>query len=125
MDNEIFCTVNRSDAFRELKRLANVMDHRFSLYIAYNEYYEKYFVTDDQDELTDAIYKRWSNGGCDPSPEVEGQRYFILEYVVATKKELYPSSYRNAKRSLLKTEEPLIRREVSIECEYDVAFYVS
>lgn len=125
MDNEFFCTTNRSDAFRELKRLANEMDHRFSLYIAYNEYYEKYFVTDERDELTGAIYERWTKSGRDSSPEVEGQGYLILEYSSSTKKEKYPSSYARAKRSLLKTAEPLIRREVTIDCEYDVSFYIN
>lgn len=124
MENEIFCTTNRSDALREVKKLSESMRIHKKIYLAYNEYYEKYFVTDDDSELSESIHKRWTDSGCDSKPEDESADYKIWQYAPAEYKERLPFSYKDAKRSLIRSKEPLIRRKIEIEVIYSVEFYI-
>ncbi|MFS0776242.1 hypothetical protein ABC255_09570 [Neobacillus sp. 3P2-tot-E-2] len=120
---EIFDNV--FDALREVKRLSNNLERTFEkIYFVYNEYYENYIVADDNYDVSKAIHQRWCDSGCDSEPENEAKEYKIWEYSLAENKEKYPHSYRSAKRSLIKSKVPLIRKPKEIECEYSVSFNI-
>lgn len=110
------------DALREVKKLASEMDIHDKIYLAYNGYYERFFVTDDNDELSEEIHQLWCDSGCDSTPENEAKEYKVWEYSSADNKEKYPNTYRTAKKSLIRSENPLIRRIKDVECEYSVYF---
>ena len=112
------------DALREIKRLSNEMDTHDKIYFAYNTYYERYFVTDNSDELSEEIDERWRDSGCESTPEDEANEYIVWEYSLAENKEKYPNTYRRAKRSLIRSKVPLIRRSKEVECEYSVEFAI-
>lgn len=117
----MFCTTNGTDALREVKRMS---ESNRKIYLAYNEYYEKYFVTNDNTELSESIHKRWTDSGCDSKPEDESTDYKIWEYAPAKYKESLPFTYKDAKRSLIRSVEPLIRRKIEIEVIYSVEFHI-
>ncbi|MCY8549451.1 hypothetical protein MOD25_05975 [Bacillus haynesii] len=112
------------DALRKVKRLSREIEDYDEIYFAYNEYYECYFVTIDRDELSEEIYKLWCDGGCDCKPEYEADRYKIWEYSLAKNKEKYPNTYRSARKSLIRSGVPLIRRSNNIYCDYSVSFEI-
>ncbi|MFD2442914.1 hypothetical protein ACFSO7_02840 [Bacillus sp. CGMCC 1.16607] len=114
-----------TDALREVKRLSSEMSPHDKIYFAYNEYYENFYVTDDNDELSEAIHQRWCDSGCDSEPKDEANEYKVWEYSSAENKEKYPNSYKNAKKSLIRSELPLIRRKKEVECEYSVSFVIA
>ncbi|MBK5497435.1 hypothetical protein [Peribacillus sp. TH14] len=113
-----------SDALREVKRIASDMDINDKIYLAYNEYYERFFVTDDSDELSEEIHQRWCDSGCDSTPDSEAKEYKVWEYSLAENKEKYPNTYRWASKSLIRSENPLIRRTKEVECDYLVDFVI-
>lgn len=113
-----------TDALREVKRLSSEMGKHDKIYVAYNEYYERYFVTDDNDELSEAIHQRWLDSGCESKPEDEAKEYKVWEYSVAENKDKYPNLYRRAKKSLISSVIPLIRISREVECEYSVDFTI-
>lgn len=113
-----------TDALREIKKLSSEMDTHDKVYLVYNEYYERFFVTDDNDEISEQIHQLWCDSGCDSSPENEAKEYKVWEYSPAENKEKYPYSYSSAKKSLMRTKTPLIRRAKEIECQYHVEFFV-
>lgn len=113
-----------TDALREVKKQSKEMDIHDKIYFVFNEYYERYLVTDDNDELSEEIHQRWSDSGCDSKPESEASDYKVWEYSLAENKEKYPNSYRNAKKSLIRSDVVLIRRTKEVECEYSVAFVI-
>lgn len=47
-----------TDALREVKKLSSEMGTHDKIYLAYNKYYERYFVTDDNDELSEEIHQQ-------------------------------------------------------------------
>lgn len=112
------------DALKEVKRLSSGMRKHSEIYFAYNTYYERYFVTDDSDELSKKIHKRWLDSACESKPQDEASEYKIWEYSLAENKEKYPNTYRDAKKSLIKSEAPLIRRSKEVEVEYSVDFVI-
>ncbi len=112
------------EALQEVKRLSKEMDTHDNIYFAYNDYRERYFVTDDKDELSEEIHELWRDSGCDSKPENEADSYKVWEYALAEKKEKYPNTYSKAKNCLMKTEQPLIRRKKWVECEYSVDFVI-
>ncbi|MDQ0270118.1 hypothetical protein [Cytobacillus purgationiresistens] len=85
-----------TDALREVKRLAAEMDIHDKIYLAFNEYYERFFVSDDNDELSETIHQRWRDSGCKSKPEDEASEYEVWEYSIAENKEKYPNTYRSA-----------------------------
>ena len=113
-----------TDALRAVKRMASEMGTHDKIYLAFNEYYVRFHVTDDNDELSETIHQLWCDSGCDSKPEDEAKEYKIWEYSRAENKEKYPNTYRNAKRSLIRSEIPLIRRSMEVECEYSVGFLI-
>ena len=113
-----------TDALREVKRLSSEISTHGKIYVAYNEYYERYIVTDDNDELSEEIHQQWCNSGCDSKPEDEAKEYKVWEYSKAENKEKYPNTYRRANKSLINSVVPLIRRSMEVECEYSVEFVV-
>lgn len=112
------------DALREVKRLSSEMTRHSKIYFAYNSFCERYFVSDDSDDLSETISQRWCDSGCDSKPEDEAAEYKVWEYSLAVNKEKYPNTYQNAKRSLIRAEVPLIRRKKEVECEYSVDFVI-
>lgn len=113
-----------TEALREVRKLSEEMDIYDKIFFAHNKYYDNYIVTDDSDELSEAINQRWCDSGCDSKPEEEAREYKVWEYSHADNKEKYPNTYRSAKRSLINSEVPLIRRTKEVECEYSVAFVI-
>jgi hypothetical protein len=124
MDNvEVFDSV--FDALHEVKRMAGHINSTWErVFLAYNDYYERYYVTDDSDDLSSAINQRWCDSGCDSSPEDESKEWKVWEYSSAINKEKYSNTYARAKRSVIKSSIPLIRRTKTVGCEYSVAFTI-
>lgn len=112
------------DALREVKRLSSEIGIHDKIFFAYNEYSERYYVTTESDELEEEIYQKWCDSGCDSKPESEAEDYKLWEYSLAINKEKYPNTYRNAKKSLIRLDNPLIRKSKEVECEYDVSFVI-
>lgn len=113
-----------TDAVREVKRLSKDLGIHDKILLAYEEYGELYYVTDDKDELEEAIQKRWIDGGCDDSPEDHAREFKIWEYSSAENKAKYPNTYKRAKPSLITSEIPLIRRTKEVELNYSVEFVI-
>jgi hypothetical protein len=113
-----------TEALREVKRLSKEMDTYDKIYFVYNDYYEHYLVSDDNDEISEAIHQRWCDSGCDSEPDSEAREYKVWIYSLAENKEKYPNTYRDAKKSLIRSDIPLIRKASEVECEYSVAFLV-
>jgi predicted NAD/FAD-dependent oxidoreductase len=114
-----------TDALREIKKLSKEMDLHDKIFLVYNDYSERYFVTDDSDEISELVHQRWCDSGCDNTPENEAKDYKVWEYSSAENKEKYPLTYRMAQKSLIISAIPLIRRTKDIECEYSVGFHIS
>jgi hypothetical protein len=114
-----------TDALREIKKISKEMGLHDKLFLVHNDYYDRYFVTDDGDEISEEVNQRWCDSGCDNTPENEAKQYKVWEYSSAENKEKYPNAYRRAKKSLIKSAIPLIRRTKDIECEYSVGFHIS
>lgn len=113
------------EAIRKVKSLVKDMDSLYDkIYFVFNDYYEKFFVTDDSDELSELIYKKWNDSGCDNNPEDEAKYYKIWEYSLAENKKKYPHSYAIVEDSLISCGLPLIRKRKRIDCEYSVDFNV-
>lgn len=100
------------------------MEDYDKLYLAYSEYYERFHVSDDNDEMAEMIHQRWCDSGCDGSPENEANSYKVWEYCPSEKKEKYPNTYRKAKKSLIRSAIPLIRKTKEVECNYSVDFVI-
>ena len=105
--------------------MSKEMGNHNKIYLTYSVYYEKFLVSDDNDEISDEIYRCWRDSGCDSNPEDEAEEYKVWAYSLAVNKERYPNLYRNAKRSLIRSEVPLIRRNVEVECEHSVNFVIN
>lgn len=117
-----------TDAVREIKKIIerDGMDiHLDEIFLVHNKYREIFYVTTDEDEISDKINEIWCDGGCDSAPESEADSYTIWKYVNAENKEKYPSTYKRYKRSLIKTDESIIRMKMGIECDYSVRFFVT
>jgi hypothetical protein len=95
------------------------------IYLAYDEYYECYYVTDDVDKLCEEIHRKWTDAGCDNDPESEADSIEVWQYLPAKRKQDYLSIYKKCKPSLLNTNVPLIREKVKIGCEYYVDFIIT
>jgi hypothetical protein len=114
-----------TEALREVKKMSNDLEETYEkIYFVYNEYYDDYFVTDDDDDISIKIHQRWCDSGCDSKPEDEAKEYKIWEYSLAENKEIYPSTYKNAKKSLINSSVSLIRKIKEVECEYSVSFNI-
>lgn len=114
-----------TDALREVKKLASDLEWYDEIFLVYNDYRELYFVTDDGDEITEEINKYWCDCGMDSTAESEAGNYKVWVYKLAENKEKYPNTYKRAKRSLLNTDQPLIRTGTDIGCEYSVDFVIN
>ncbi|KOY81309.1 hypothetical protein I6G82_02535 [Lysinibacillus macroides] len=113
-----------TDALREVKRLSSEITRYDKIFFAYNKYSEEYYVTTESDELEEEIYRQWCDSGCDSEPESEAEDYKLWEYILAVNKEKYPNTYRDAKKSLIVSENSLIRKDKKIICEYSVSFII-
>src|SRR5690606_32958178 len=105
--------------------MSNELEQTFDkIYFVYNEYYDDYLVSDDNYDISKEIHQRWCDSGCDSTPENEAKEYKIWEYSLAKAKEKYPNTYRIAKRSLIRSREPLIRKLTEVTCDYSVEFII-
>lgn len=121
MDNvEVFDSA--IEAMHKVKELIGEIDQEFeTVYLAYCEYNDRWYVTDDSYDLGRVIHDRW---GGDGNPENESGSWKVWEYMMAVKKEKYSRVYRKAKRTVIQTIIPMIRMERSVGCEYSVDFKI-
>jgi hypothetical protein len=121
MDNvEVF--ESAIEAMHKVKELINLIDSMAEkVYLAYCEYDARWYVTDDDYDLGKAIHERW---GGDGDPENERNSWKVWEYSSAKNKDRFPNIHRNSKRSVIRSDIPMIRRERSIGCEYSVEFNI-
>lgn len=113
------------DAMRKVKELIGGINPSWgSVYLAYNEYYEGYWVTDDSDDLSRTINQKWCDSGCDSSAESESDDWKVWEYKKAFTENDYPISFRKAKRSLIQASFPIMRVKRTVGCEYSVEFTI-
>lgn len=120
---KIFECIKKS--LREVQRLSQDLGDWDDIYLAYHEYYEYYYITDDVDELCEKIHEQWTGAGCDNDPEDEASCIKVWQYTPAQRKQRYPSLYKKCKPSLLTTCVPLVRQEAKIGCEYHVDFIIT
>lgn len=110
------------EAMHKVKELIREIDHEFeTVYLAYCEYNDRWYVTDDSYDLARAIHDRW---GGDESPESESGSWKVWEYMMAIKKEKFPNTYRRSKRTLIRSDIPMIRMQRSVGLEYSVEFKI-
>lgn len=118
------CFESATEAMREVKGLSEDMGIHEGVLLAYNEYYEEFLVTDDVDELSEEIYKRWLDSGCDSDPDGEANDYKVWEYVLAENEEKYPYTYRDAKKTAINPNTALIRMSKKVEPEHSVYYAI-
>lgn len=113
---------NIFDALRKIKELSGEMGEHDDLHLVCHEYSDTFHVTDDEDEVGDFIEQKWDECAWDGSPESYANDFKIYQYSHAFKKEKYPNTFRNAKRSVIGSDTPLVRRVKSVAVEYSVSF---
>lgn len=113
------------DAMREVKRLSKDMDNQAKIYLAYNEQHGDCFVSTDYDEISEAIYARWFESAFENDADEEAKKYTIWDYSLATNKEKYPNTYRNARNSLIRSELPMVRKSNEVNAHYSVQFRIT
>lgn len=118
---------NVYEALKEVKRLSKIMilDSLTEIYFVYNEFYEDYLVSTDENKISEAIHQIWADSGCDNKPEDEAREYKIWVYSSAENKRNYPNTYKNAKKALFSSDIPLVRTKKEVKCEYCVDFLIN
>lgn len=113
-----------TEALREVKSMSSEMDKFDSIFLVYNNYHENYLVSVDDCEIEELIEQRWIDSACELKPEEEAEEYKVWEYYLEENKEKWPNAFRSFKKSLIKSENPLVRRAKQVEPEYSVTFSI-
>lgn len=111
-------------AVREVKRLSSNLEESSKIYLAYNEQHKDFFVSSDYDKIAEAIYGRWFESAFESDADAEAKKYIVWDYSLASNKEKLPRTYRNAKRSLIRSEQPLVRKSNDVNAHFSVKFII-